>query len=164
MSAIITNPIAGEPTYPYVFVNGVAEGSFDAESHTPPDRHVPATSPGFGEMREIVFKIPFDNDGNGLLTDEGTGEPEWSTFDVSYVVITDASGTNCLVRRQDGVVTDFIAKYVERVTFDTVNTDAAVGFNAIVLTVYMAKPLSPNIWAETNLSTCVTMRNVEEVE
>jgi len=163
MSAHISNPIAGEPAYPYVFVNGEAYDSFAAESHTPPDQHVGPGSPGFGEVREIVFKVPFDNDGNGLFTDEDTGQPEWSTFDVSYVVITDASGTNVLVRRQDGVATDIIAKFVERVTFDTVNTDAVVGFSEIVITIYMAKPLSPGVWVETNLSTCITMRNVEEV-
>ena len=162
MSAPITNPIAGEPAYPYVFFDGFAEGSFSDETHTPPDQHVAATSPAFGEVREIVFKVPFDNDGNGLLTDEGTGEPEWSLFDVSYVLITDASGTNVLARREDGVVTDIIAKYVERVTFDTVNTDGAVGFNEIVITIYMAKELAPGVWVETNLSTCVTMRNVQE--
>ena len=163
MTAHITNPILGEPACPYVFAAGVAEGSFVAESHTPPDQHVQPTSPGFGEVREIVFKVPFDNDGNGLFTDEDTGQPEWSMFNVSYVVITEASGTNTLVRREDAVITDVICRNVERVTFDTVNTDPIVGFSEIVITIYMAKELAPGVWVETNLSTCITMRNVEEV-
>ncbi len=163
MSAPISNPIPLEPAYPYVFINGVAEGAFAAESHAPATQNVAPTSPGFGEVREIVFKVPFDNDGNGLCTDDVTGQPEWSTFDVSYVLMTEPSGVNVLVRREDDVVTETIARHVERITFDTVRTDAAVAYNGIVITIYMAEPLAPGVWVEASATTAVTMRNVEEL-
>jgi hypothetical protein len=119
-------------------------------------------SPAFGDVREIVFKTPFDHDGDGMLTAAATTDVEWSLFDISYVLITDAGGVNTLVRREDGVITHLIARYVERITFDTINTDGTVGFNEIMISVYMARPTPRGVWVETNMSTCVTMRNVEE--
>lgn len=162
MAGWLDHATEGELPYPYVFVNGVAYGAYASESHAAPAQHVPATSGAFGQVREIVFKIPRDLDGDGMLTDAATGAVEWSTQDVSYVLITDAGGVNTLVRREDGVITDYIARYVERITFDTITTDATVAMNEIAITVYMARPAPGNKWLETSLSTCVTMRNVDD--
>ncbi len=164
MSGWRDNPDPNEPDFPYVFTNGVAEGYYADESHDPPAQHIPATSPAFGDIREIVFKIPFDADADSFPTDGDTGLPEWSDFDVSYVLVTDAGGVNTLLRRQNGVMTDIIARFVERVTFNTYKTDAAVGINEIAITIYMARPVPTGAWLETNLSTVVTMRNIEEPE
>ena len=163
MTGWVDNADPTQPSYPYVFTNGVATGAYACESHVPPVQHVGASSPAFGPVREIVFKIPEDLDGDGLLTDASTGNIEWSNYDVSYVLETDAAGINILYRRENQVITETLARYVERITFDTIQTDPAVDMNEIVITVYMARPTPKGLWLETNLSTCVTMRNVEEV-
>lgn len=163
MTGWVDNAVPTDPSYPYIFTNGVATGAYAPESHVPPAQHVGATSPAFGPVREIVFKIPQDLDGDGLLTAASTGDIEWSTYDVSYVLETDAAGINVLYRRENQVVTEILARYVERITFDTIETDMSIGMNEIVITVYMARPTPKGLWLETNLSTCVTMRNVEEV-
>ena len=67
MTGWLDNAIPGEPKYPYVFTNGVAAGSFAGESHLPPAQHVDPTSRAFGDVREIVIKIPVDLDGDGSL-------------------------------------------------------------------------------------------------
>lgn len=162
MSGWRDHAIPGEPAYPYIFTNGVAFGSYADESHPAPDQHVGVLSPAFGEVREIVFKIPTDIDGNGILTDNETGEVEWSPYDVSYVLVTGANGVNTLVRREDGIVTDVLAHYVERVTFDTIYTDATIDMDEVVISMYMARPTPQGVLLETSLSTVVTMRNVDD--
>jgi hypothetical protein len=157
-----SNAATGEPDYPYVFTNGVAPGSWDDESHTPPTQHVPATSLAFGDVREIIFKIPVDQDGDGYFTSATTGEVEWSNYDVTYVLVTEANGINTLVRRQDGVVTDVLAEYVERITFDTIHTDPSIDMDEIVINIHMARPTPTGTWLESSLSTCVTMRNIAD--
>lgn len=163
MSGWRENPVVLEPDYPYIFVNGVAHGSFADESHPAPAQHVAPGNPAFGDVKEIVFKIPVDLDGNGLLTDDVTGDVEWSPWDVSYVLITSPGGVNELVRREDGVVTDILARYVERITFDNIFTDGSVRMNEITITIYMARPTPKGAWLQTTMSTIVTMRNVEDV-
>jgi Tfp pilus assembly protein PilW len=158
MSGWVTTPAQ----FPYIFTNGVATGYFASESHAAPAQHVTSGN-AFGPVTEIVFKIPQDKDGDGLLTAAGTGAIEWSTFDVSYVIESDASGINTLERRQNGVVTDILARYVERMTIATINTDATVGINEVVITLYMVRPTVRGQLLQTSLTTCVSMRNVEEV-
>lgn len=164
MAGRFPNAAPGEPGYPYVFTNGAATGAFADESHTPAQSHLPAGNPASGDIREIVFKIPQDVDGDGLLTVAGTGKIEWSADDISYVIESDAAGINTLERRQAGVVTDILARYVERITFDTIDTDSTVDINEVVITLYMARQTPGGQWLQTNLSSCVTMRNTEEVK
>ena len=164
MTGRFNNAVPGEPGYPYIFTNGLAFDMFAANSHALPVKHMPVGNPANGDIREIVFKVPRDVDGDGLLTAAATGKIEWSVEDISYVVETDTSGINVLERREDGVVTDIMARYVERVTFDTIDTDATVDINEIVITLYMAREAPKGVWLQCNLSTCVTMRNTEEVK
>ena len=162
MTGWVNNPVAGQPHFPYIFANGVATGYFADESHAAPAQHVNSGN-AFGPVTEIVLKIPQDNDGDGLLTAAATGAIEWSTFDVSYVIESDASGINTLERRQNGVVTDILARYVERMTIATIDTDPAVDISEVVITLYMVRPTVRGQLLQTSLTTCVSMRNVEEV-
>ncbi len=162
MTGWLENTFADEPPYPYIFVNGVASGSFAAESHPPPSQNVTDPNPAFGDVKTIVFKIPVDLDGNGLFTDGLTGEVDWSPYNVSYALITDAGGVNTLVRRENGVITHQIARYVERITFDTFRTDSSVRMNEIAITIYMARPAPHGPLLQTSMSTRVTMRNVDD--
>jgi hypothetical protein len=163
MTGRFNNPVAGQPGYPYVFTGGVALGSFAAESHDAPAKHLPVGNTANGDSRDIVFKIPRDVDGDGLLTAAVNGKIEWSVEDISYVLMTDPNGINVLERRENGVVTDVLASYVERITFDTIDNDPTVGSTEVVITLYMAQPTPRGTWLQTNLTTCVSMRNTEEV-
>jgi len=163
MTGRFDNPVAGEPGYPYVFTNGVASDIFAPLSHPAPVRHLPPGDPASGDVRSIVFKTPEDVDGDGLLTASATGDIEWTDDDISYVLVSDAAGTNILERRVNNVTTDVIARGIERITFDTIDTDPAVDFDEIVITIYMARQTPRGSWLQANLTTCVTMRNTEEV-
>ena len=162
MSGWRQNPAHGEPPYPHIFTNGAASGAYADESHAPPAQHVGPGNPAYGDVREIVFKIPVDLDGDGLPTDGTTGEVEWCPYDVSYVLVTDAGGVNTLLRREDGVTTEILARHVERITFDTVYTDASLAFDEIAVTIWIARPAPNGLLIQTSLSTCVTMRNVAD--
>jgi len=163
MTGRFDNPIPGQPGYPYIFFDGKALGTFEPLRHDAPARHLAPGNPAYGETREPGFKIPEDLDGDGLLTDAATGNIEWTDHDISYALITDPNGINVLYRSVDGNPTDILARYVERITFDTIDTDASIDLNEIVITVYMARPDNDGNWLQTTLSTCVTMRNTEEV-
>ncbi|MHC4712538.1 MAG: PilW family protein [Planctomycetota bacterium] len=162
MTGWLDSPFAGEPPVPYIFVNGDAKGSYAYLSHLAPAQHVAPGTPAFGDVKEIAFRVPVDLDGNGLLTDNFTGEVEWSPYYVTYALITDAGGINSLVRREDGVITEIIARYVERITFDTIYTDAAVDMNEIAITIYLARPTPRGVLLQATMSTCVTMRNIDD--
>jgi len=164
MSGWVNCPAPGNPRMPYIFANGVAAGYYAAESHAPAAQHVGPGNGAFGDITEIVFKVPRDNDGNGLLTAATTGKIEWSNFDVSYVIVTDASGINTLQRRENGVVTDILARYVERMTVTTIDTDPGAAINEIVLTLYMVRPTYKGQLLQTSISSCITMRNVEDTD
>jgi hypothetical protein len=164
MTGRFNNPAPGQPGYPYVFADGDPFGVFTYLKHDPPVRHLPASNPANGASCDIVFKVPRDEDGDGLLTAAATGNIEWCVEDVSYALVTDANGINVLERRENGVTTDILARYVERFTFDTIDTDPAVDMDEIVITLYMAREAPKGVWLQTNLTTCVTMRNTEEVK
>ncbi len=160
--------------YPYTFVNGgptascvdlsgAANNTFTVPAaHAPAGQHLSIGAPGFGDNREIGFKIPWDVDGDGQPTAAATGDIEWSPSDVSYTIVSAANGVNQLQRWYGGKCTDVIADYVERITFDTVRTDPTIDWNGCVVTVYMAKPTSRGVWLQTQLSTIVKMRNTNQ--
>jgi len=162
MAGWLDGPAVGDPPLPYVFFDGNAEAPYSICGHEPAAQHVPATSPAFGDVRELVFRRPVDQDGDGLLTNGTTGEVEWSPYYIAYALITDAGGVNTLVRTEDGVITDIMARYVERITFNTIYTDGSIAMNDIVITIYMAKPTPRGEWLQTSMSTCITMRNVDD--
>jgi len=163
MAGRVPNPAPGQPDYPYTFVNGSALGTFNQPArHPAPVQHVEPGTPAFGDCREIAFLIPEDLDGDGLLTSAATGDIEWSDYDLSYVPVTGPDGNNRLERWEDDRPTDVLATYVERVTFDTIDTDPSIHFNEIVVTIYMARPTpEKGVWLQTQLSTTVKMRNTD---
>lgn len=106
--------------------------------------------------------MPIDNDGDGFITDADTGLIEWSNPDISLVLVTSPTGINQLQRWENGLCTEIVANYVERVTFDTIRTDPTIDWNGIVATIYMARPTPRGVWLETQLSTSIKMRNTDE--
>lgn len=163
MTGRVENPVPGQPGFPYTFVNGGALGTFNPPArHDPADIHVASDSVAFGDCLEISFLTPFDNDGDGLLTSIATGDIEWSTWQVAYVIITGDDGINRLERWEDAVRTDILAMYAERITFETIKTDPTVGLHEVVITLYMARPVpGSDTWLQTHLTTRVMMRNAD---
>lgn len=163
MSGRVANTAPGQPGYPYTFVNGGALGTFNPPArHDPADVHVEPGTPAAGDCIEISMLIPVDNDGDGLLTDAVTGDIEWSTYDVSYIVVTDTDGINKLERWEDGTRTDILANYIERITFETIERDPSIGINEVVVTLYAARPLeATGEWIQNCFRTRITMRNAD---
>jgi len=156
--------VDGGPTASCVDLSGAGTNTFTVPAaHAPAVQHLTAGAPAFGPNREIGFKIPWDVDGDGFPTNKTTGDIEWSPSDVSYVVVTAANGVNQLQRWYGNKCTDVIGDYFERITFDTVRTDATIDWNGVVVTVYMAKPTTRGVWLQTQLSTIVKMRNTAQL-
>lgn len=165
MSGRVENPAPGQPDYPYTFLNGDALGTFNNPSrHPAADVHVEPGTPAWGDCREIVFLLPTDNDGDGLLTSSATGDIEWTTYDIGYVLVTGPDGINRLERWENGTYTRTLAHYAERVVFDTIDNDPAVGMDEIVITLYLARPIpGTDRWLQNRYATRVTMRNAEDL-
>jgi len=163
MAGRVANPAPGQPGWPYTFVNGGALGTFNQPArHDPADIHVAADTPAYGDCIEIAFLVPRDNDGDGLLTDAVTGDIEWSTYDVSYIIVTGPDGINRLERWEDSTCTDIMAYHAERITFQTIERDLALGLYEVAVTLYMARPIpGSDAWCQTHLTTRVTMRNAD---
>jgi prepilin-type N-terminal cleavage/methylation domain-containing protein len=110
--------------YPYLFLDGEADGGFNVHDHAPATKTAVAGEPDFGSNREIVFLLPADADGNGVPDIDANGALEWDPTELSYVVVTDAEGINVLQRRVDGANPRTIARHVERIVFDDSTTAA----------------------------------------
>lgn len=112
--------------YPYLFLDGNANGGFDAHDHAAATKTAVDGEPDFGPNREIVFLLPADADADGVPDVDAAGALEWDATEFSYVVVTDAEGVNVLQRRVDGANPRTIARHVERIAFDD-STTAGLG-------------------------------------
>jgi prepilin-type N-terminal cleavage/methylation domain-containing protein len=111
--------------FPYLFLDGDAQGGYAASAHAPAVHTAAAGDDDFGPNREIVFLQPADLDADNRPDIDGAGRMIWSANQYSYVVVTRADGVNVLQRRIDGVAARDIASHVERITFDD---NASSGF------------------------------------
>jgi hypothetical protein len=105
-------------TFPYVFDDGEARGDFAAHSHERAISEAEEGDSDFGPTREIVFALPADADGDERPDLDGTGELVWSPQEISYTRVTYPDG-NFLERMVDIQNPRRIARYVERIVFDT---------------------------------------------
>lgn len=127
-------PIDATHGYPYVFDGGAPpDADMALHAHVPAAQSAEPDDPDFGPSREVVLVQPLDADddgdpSNGLVPDGrpdlgADGQLVWSPTTVSFVLVTAADGTNVLQRRLDGAAPRPIARFVERVVFDTVAQD-----------------------------------------
>ncbi len=144
---------SGGKSYPYTFTDGDAGTDFSVHAHAAPTENAHSDDPDFGVNREIVFVRPtlaeVAQDSNGLnwdLVDENgdtvsvpegvsvvkkymfpvignDGTAGFDAQEVSYVLVTGADGINQLQRRRDGGSPSVVARGVERLVFDTSDTD-----------------------------------------
>jgi len=145
--------------YPYLFVDGNAEGYYAHHWHPPAVSHASPGDPDYGPNREIVFRMAQDMDDDGLLTSATTGEIEWGPAQISYVVITADDGVNELQRRINGYSPVTVVRYVERIVFDDYHTDPGLTKNQISIVIHMRKTVRPGRVLRAYLSTTVNMRN-----
>jgi hypothetical protein len=145
--------------YPYLFVDGNAEGYYAHHWHPPTVSHASPGDPDYGPNREIVFRMAEDVDGDGFLTDATTGEIEWGPNEISYVVITAADGVNELQRRINGYSPVTVVRNVERLVFDDYHTDPELTKNQISIVIHIRKSTRTGRVLRSYLSTTVNMRN-----
>lgn len=142
-------PIDAAHGYPYVFDNGApVHADMAVHAHVPAGQSAQAGDPDFGPSREVVLAQPLDADDdgdplNGLVPDGrpdlgADGELLWSPTTVSYVLVTAADGANVLQRRTNGGAPRPVARFVERIVFDTPAQDpVAVPLEALRVRVWL---------------------------
>jgi len=160
-AGFFTDPDSGE-SYPYIFPEGQPESPFWEYYHTPAQHQAEPGTPAYGPTREIVFRMAEDLDGDGYKTASDTGEIEWGPDEIAYVLVTGPDGVNQVERRVNNGPGQIIARYVERLCFDDINTDATVPYGQIKVTLHMRKTTSDGRVVKASYSTLVRMRNYEE--
>ena len=125
-------------TYPHLFEDGNAALEFNQHDHQPAIQAAQPGDPDFGPIREIVFVLPDDADGDGVPDLDPSGEVIWTAQEFSYVLNTGADGINRLERRTDALEPATVAQFVERVEFDSgpnagnsIPTELTMPFNTV---------------------------------
>ena len=156
-----TDPDNGR-SYPYIFDEGAPESPFYAYYHTPAQHDAEPDTAAYGPTREIVFRMADDLDGDGYLTASDTGAIEWGPDEIAYVLVTSPDGVNQIERRVNNGSPQVVARNVERLCFDDIDTDPAVPYGQIRVTLHMRRTTSDGRVVKTSYSTLVKMRNYEE--
>lgn len=185
-----TTDVASGVALPYVYSDGQCHAAFPAFTHDhsyfttlvaqwPNDDTIsagssplPFVAPGDEWMsqgiREIVFRRPNDNDGDGsLVVRPGAahaGELEWGTSLFGYVVLPNPkTGTLDLVRRtlaSGGSVTDeTICRHVESLTLDTSATKPILPLDAVEVHLHLKRVDTRGHVDRLHLATTLAMRN-----
>jgi hypothetical protein len=114
-------------------------------------------------IREVVFRLAADMDGDGRVVSAATGNIEWDDALVGYVLIPNNRGTLDLVRRRvdaAGVVTDeTICRCVEALTFDSVDTKNVLPIDAVEVHLHLRRVTTRGETQRLHLATTVAMRN-----
>ncbi len=178
------NVTIGGLVYPHIWapydpVNGPddADSGFEAYNTLPPGTIAAVHDalfgdPDYGATTHIAFRIPFDQDGNGVPTAAAGGSVEWTTNDIVYFLVQDpALGINELRRYTDyaGGVYETVAMGVERLMIErddltgAVWDDDALSDNQdelrLTIQLRMPDPAATGVWVRGTVVTVVNMRN-----
>lgn len=110
--------------YPVIFENGDPGENHPGLEHEPALNHSEPGDPDFGRDREIIFRLPLDQDGDRRPDLDENGELLWSADEISYVVVTRADGENYLERRVNGASPRMLCRFVERLVIDDAESSA----------------------------------------
>ncbi len=181
----ITDPVFNV-AMPQVFTNGVPSSTFtsflehDATTlaaraayfPTAPTYTTPVNPPLFVApgnesepmgFREIVMRIPADNDHDGRIVSSTTHAIEWSNELISYILVPTATSTCNLVRRRitqtGNTVDEVICRFVESLTFDTSTTKPILPQNAVEVHLHLYRRNGRGQDQRLHLSTTIAMRN-----
>jgi hypothetical protein len=146
--------------YPYLFEDGDADAPFDDHDHAPAQELAAAGDDDFGPNREIVFLRPADDDSDGVPDFEPDGALAWGADEISYVLTTGADGINVLERRINGQPGRVVARFVERVTFDDINTSGfEVPLGAVRVRIWFRLPDGKGGTFRYSVEATVRLRN-----
>lgn len=114
-------------------------------------------------IRECVFRLPADLDGDGRIISSATGAVEWGPDLVGYVLIPNAQNTLDLLRRRvdaAGTVTDeVVCRCVEALTFDSVDSKNILPLDAMEVHLHLLRVTARGQTQRLHLATTVAMRN-----
>ena len=138
------------------FENGGSADVDGVHAHSPPHPvpGEPVTS------REVVFIHPFDGDSDGWPDLGTSGEPEWGSTEISFVLRPTGDGTNNLERRVNGASPRTLAKNVTRfLVEDSEATGYQIPFNSLRVRLTLAiKDLTGSVYRRT-LEEVIQLRN-----
>lgn len=83
----------------------------------------PAAEPG-SILRNVVFIVPADSDGDDRPDANTAGEIIWSTLECAYVIVPDPLGRNRVERWVDGAFERIVCRHVEAFAVDSDQTAA----------------------------------------
>jgi hypothetical protein len=146
--------------FPYLYDDGAALAPFDAHAHAPADEHAAPGEPDHGPNREIVFRLPADDDRDGEPDFDGDGELLWSARELGYALVTAADGVNQLERRVDGRTQRVLARHVERVLFDDIlSSGFELPLGALRVRLWFRLPDGNGGWFRHHTEATVGLRN-----
>jgi hypothetical protein len=141
--------------------------TFPVPTPPPPGNPPPFVAPGSEleplGIRECVFRLPTDLDGDGRIVSSATGNIEWSSELVGYILVPNAQGSLDLLRRRvssAGAVTDeIICRCVEALTFDSVDSKNILPLLAVEVHLHLRRTTSRGQVQRLHLATTTGMRN-----
>jgi prepilin-type N-terminal cleavage/methylation domain-containing protein len=113
-------------------------------------------------IREFVFRLPADLDGDGRIVSAATGNIEWGPALIGYILIPNNTGTLNLVRRRvtGGAIADeVICRCVEARTFDSVDTTNILPLRAVEVHLHLERRTTRGQTQRLHLATTAAMRN-----
>lgn len=152
-------------TYPRLFKSSeypYAEGYDQNNRHAP--EHAPKAPPGLTvnggdptlESDEIIYRVPRDMDGDGLLTHLNTTtsrqEIEWGPEEHGFFICPGEDGVNRLEFRDSSVTSaqratdqpvmgEVLARWVDRLQIQDWTTDPTLTSRQLRITLYLTRPL-----------------------
>ncbi len=126
----------------------------------------PFVAPGFEltpmGVREIIFRLPEDENGDGRLLDADSNV-EWSSTLYGYIMHPNAAGTLTLYRRSidaaHQLVEEPICGDVEALTFDSVETKGILPMDAIEVHLHLLRKDVRGRDQRLHITTTMVMRN-----
>ena len=127
----------------------------------------PFVAPGFEltplAIKEMVFRLPNDEDHDGRILSAVDQTVEWGSVVIGYILVPNNHGTLDLIRRRvdaTGTIRDeTICRHVEALTFDTVDTKPILPKDAIEIHLHLRRPDARAHEQHLHLATTVVMRN-----
>jgi hypothetical protein len=114
-------------------------------------------------IREVVFALPEDLDGDGRPLNEITGAIEWGADLVGFILVPEQEGTMDLVRRtwlQTGEIRDVvICRRVDAMTIDTTVSKQTLPRDAVEIHLHLLRRRPDGLERRMHVFTTVYMRN-----
>jgi hypothetical protein len=145
---------------PYLYEDGAALAPFATFAHAAASENATPGEPDHGPNRELVFRLPADDDGDGEPDFDADGALLWDTRSFGYALVTAPDGVNQLERRIDGRTQRVVARHVERVVFDDITSSGfELGLGSIRVRLWLRLPDGNGGTHRQAFETTVGLRN-----